>query len=83
MPLNPGLLKKLSQLYVANSSFTFNYRGKDVVVQTNDAGAAVRCFVGTLNEKGFIKGQRYNRVLKYNTSGAVIKDHWELKGPAS
>jgi hypothetical protein len=41
------------------------------------------CCSSGRSTKGKIKGQRYTRNLKRDKDGAVIKDHWDLKGKVS
>ena len=80
--MQPGedLLKKLSARFDPSSLVNFRFRGKDVVVKTDDQGNATLAFIGKMNDEGVIKGDRYNRKLIVNKDGSVLKDHWDYKG---
>ena len=80
--MQPGedLLKKLSARFEPSALVNFRFRGKDVVVKTDDQGNATLAFVGKMNDQGEVKGDRYNRKLIYNNDGSVLKDHWDYKG---
>jgi hypothetical protein len=39
--------------------------------------------MGEKDANGKIKGDRYARRLVQNEDGTIVKDHWELKGPAT
>jgi len=83
MKLSHELQKKLSRLYEPSSFIQMKFRGDDVGFKTDDKGNAVLLFIGKADKNGQIKGSRYKRVLKFDTKGNKIKDHWELKGKAS
>ena len=54
-----------------------------MVLKTNEKGNAIQMFIGKINEKGTIKGERYSRKMVYDKDSKLIKDHWERKGKAS
>jgi hypothetical protein len=83
MPLSDDLIKKLKRKFEPSTTTQFRYRTNDIVVQSNEEGQAIRMFIGKANEKGVIRGDRYNRTLKKDKEGNTIKDHWERKGRAS
>ncbi|MGC1240301.1 MAG: hypothetical protein WA874_01875 [Chryseosolibacter sp.] len=80
MKLSQSLLLKLSKKYDPSSMVGLKFRGKDVVVKTDADGNPVVLFIGKLDRSGSVKGERYTRTLKSDAPGAVIKDHWDLKG---
>jgi len=83
MNLSADLLKKLGRKYEPLTLVDFRYRNKDVAVQTDEEGNAIRMFIGKRNEEGMIKGDRYARKMIKDKNGAVIKDHWDRKGYAT
>jgi len=83
MTLSNDILKKLQRKFEPSSTTPFRYRSVDIVVQSDEQGNAIRIFVGKVNDKGVIKGDRYSRILKKDKEGNTIKDHWERKGKAS
>ena len=83
MSLSDDLIKKLNKKFEPSVTTQFRYRTNDIVVQSDNEGNAIRMFIGKADEGGTIKGDRYNRTLKKDREGKVIKDHWERKGRAS
>ena len=83
MNLSPDLLKKLGRKYEPLAMVDFRYRNKDVSVQTDEEGNAIRMFIGKRTEAGVIRGERYARKVVKDKSGLIIKDHWDRKGYAS
>jgi hypothetical protein len=83
MKLGDDLQKKLGKVYEPSAFIRMKFRGNDIAFKTDDKGNAVLLFLGKANAEGEIKGSRYARVLKYDTKGNKIKDHWELKGKAT
>lgn len=83
MKLAEALQNKLSKLYEPSALIQMKFRGNDISFKTDDKGNAVLLFIGKANTEGQIKGNRYTRVLKYDSKGNKIKDHWELKGKAT
>ena len=69
------LQKKLSKLYEPSSLVQMKFRGNDIAFKTDEKGNPVLLFMGTMNEEGRIKGNRYTRVLKFDAKGNKIKDH--------
>jgi hypothetical protein len=83
MKLAEALQNKLSKLYKPSALIQMKFRGNDISFKTDDKGNAILLFIGKANTEGQIKGSRYTRVLKYDSKGNKIKDHWELKGKAT
>lgn len=83
MNLSPELLKKLARKFEPTTMVNFRFGNKDVAVQTDEEGNAVKMFIGRKNADGIIRGDRYARKLIRDTSGKVLKDHWDRKGPAT
>jgi hypothetical protein len=83
MKLSDDLQKKLNKAYEPSSFIHMKFQGNDIGFKTDDKGNAILLFIGKVNADGQIKGSRYARVLKYDTKGNKIKDHWELKGKAT
>lgn len=61
---------------------SMRYKGNDLTFKTDSAGNPSVLFIGRMNENGLIRGERYVRTLKYDNSGKVTKDYWDLKGKA-
>ena len=80
MSLGADLQLKLRKKYEPSTVVHLTFRGNDLAIQTDAEGNAVVLFIGKLTADGKIKGQRYARTLKADTSGKIIKDHWDLKG---
>lgn len=79
MGLGYDLLKKLRTRYAVNALVDMKFKGLDIMFKTDDQGNPVTLFIGKkMNEK--IKGERYARTLITDSTGKVVKDHWDLKG---
>lgn len=83
MKLGDVLLKILNKKYAPSDIVELRFKAYDVIVKTDEEGAAIKAFIGKKNEAGVIKGDRYARTLKYDRDGKLIKDHWERKGYAT
>ena len=83
MHLRKPILKILNKKYERASFIECTFRKYDLAFKTDDQGNPILLFLGKKSSNGFIKGERYVRILRYDTSGKVIKDHWERKGEAS
>jgi len=83
MALSEHLQKKLQKRYEPSTLVEMTYKGNDVSFKTDEVGNPVLLFIGKRDESGLIRGERYARRLKKDDTGAVIKDHWELKGKAT
>ena len=83
MSLGDDLLKKINKKFEPSTKVALRYRSYDLLLITDKEGNAVQLFMGKENEQGIIKGDRYARTLKYDSEGALIKNHWERKGKAS
>jgi hypothetical protein len=80
MALGADLQLRLSKKYEPSTMIYMSFRGNDLAVQTDADGNPVVAFIGKLTPDGKVKGERYSRTLKADSSGRVIKDHWDLKG---
>jgi hypothetical protein len=83
MAIGVELEKKLKKKFEPSSMISMKFKNFDLMVRTNEDGDAVQLFIGKANAEGIIKGERYTRTLKHNSTGKLIKDHWEKKGKAS
>lgn len=83
MALSEALIKKLFAKFPAGELSDLRYRGNDLTVKADEAGNAILLFIGKRLDDGHIKGERYARRLLQDAQGAVIKDHWELKGKST
>ena len=83
MKLSGHLQHKLRKTYEGSSIISMQYKGTDIAFKTDKDGNPIQLFIGKKNEEGIIKGERYTRTLKRDGNGAIIKDHWELKGKAT
>ncbi|MDT3404890.1 hypothetical protein [Mucilaginibacter terrae] len=83
MELRKELLKILNKIYAPETMVEMPFKRYDLAFKTDQAGRPVLLFMGTKDEKGNIKGERFARTLKYDAAGIVIKDHWENKGSAT
>jgi hypothetical protein len=83
MTIGPELKKKLSKTYEPSSLINMEFKGNDLAFKTDTDGNPVLLFIGKRTESGNIRGERYSRTLKRDAGGAIIKDHWDLKGKAS
>jgi hypothetical protein len=80
MALGPDILKKINRKFEPRSTIQLKYRSYDLVLKTDDDGNAIMLFMGKLDADGVVRGERYTRVLKFNSDGSVLKDHWDRKG---
>jgi hypothetical protein len=62
---------------------SMRFRNFDLAIKTDEEGNAIQLFMGKANAEGIVKGERYTRTLKYDSTGKLIKDHWERKGKAT
>lgn len=76
MSLGDELVKKLKKKYEPASMVDMRFKKKDLSFKTDAEGNPVLLFIGSRNESGTIKGERYARTLKTDNEGNVIKDHW-------
>jgi hypothetical protein len=83
MELKEPVLKILSKQYEPSTMVETTFKRYDLAIKTDEYGRAVLLFMGTKDEKGNIKGERYARRLKVNDAGETVKDHWEHKGKAT
>lgn len=80
MKLSEDLQKKLTRKFEPSATINMRYKGNDIDLKTDAEGNAVQFFLRKMDNHGVVKGERYSRVLKYDKSGTIIKDHWDLKG---
>ncbi|WP_342645126.1 hypothetical protein [Mucilaginibacter sp. CSA2-8R] len=83
MKIGEELQKLLSKSYEPLTLIEMPFKRYDLAFKTDDAGRPILLFIGKKDEKGQIKGERFARRLQTGPDGAIIKDHWENKGPAS
>jgi hypothetical protein len=83
MKLGEPILKILAKTYEPLTLINQSFKGYDIAFKTDEDGNPILLFIGHMNEKGIIKGDRYARTLKKDRDGKIIKDHWERKGKAS
>jgi hypothetical protein len=80
MALGEHLQRKLGKRYEPSSTISMKYKRYDLTFKTDAEGNPVVLFIGIADASGNIKGERYTRILKADTNGVIIKDHWDLKG---
>lgn len=68
--------------YAPDSMIEMKFKGLDLMFKTDSDGNPVTLFIGKKTAEFKIKGERYSRTLIADADGAVIKDHWDLKGRA-
>lgn len=83
MKLSEELIKKLGKIYEPSTLHNMKFKGKDVAFKTDEEGRPILLFIGEMTDSGTIRGERYARRLAFDKTGAVLKDHWELKGKAT
>ena len=83
MALGPAILKMLARRYEPNSFVEKRFQRYDLGFKTDASGNAVLLFMGKKDAGGTIRGRRYARRLVTGADGAVIKDHWDDKGPVT
>jgi hypothetical protein len=83
MALSESLLKKISRKFEPSGWVSLRFGSRDISLQVDDEGNAIRMFIGKRNEEGIVKGERYARNLIRDCEGKIIKDHWDHKGKAS
>ncbi|WP_345248840.1 hypothetical protein [Nibrella saemangeumensis] len=80
MKIGEALQKKLAKKYEPSTMVSLKFNRYDVALKTDEEGNPILLFIGKADENGTIKGDRYTRRLVKDSSGAVIKDHWDYKG---
>lgn len=80
MKIGEQLQKILKKQYAPTTVITRMLGSKRATFKTDDQGNPVSVFVGTPDERGRIKGERFVRTLIRDEAGNVIKDHWDRKG---
>lgn len=83
MVLGEEILKILNKTYEPSVMVETTFKRYDLAFKTDEAGRPVLLFMGTKDETGKIKGERFARRLATNKDGEIIKDHWDNKGKAS
>lgn len=83
MKLGEDLQKRLRAKFEPGTMIESTYKGKDMAFKTDNEGNAVFLFIGKKNERGFVIGERFQRVLIKDKEGKIIKDHWDNKGKAT
>jgi hypothetical protein len=80
MKIGAELLKILSKTYAANEMISQRFGRYDLAFRTDEQGRPVLLFIGSADEEGKIKGERFARRLQTDKDGHIIKDHWDNKG---
>jgi hypothetical protein len=80
MKLGEPVLKLLSKVYEPSTMVEKTFGRYDMAFQTDREGRPVMLFMGSKQENGKIKGERFSRRLVFDESGKVIKDHWDNQG---
>ena len=83
MKLKERMLAELSKTYEPSTLIEKRFGRYDIAFKTDEVGRPVLLFMGSKDENGHIRGDRYARRLKFNDAGEVLKDHWEHKGKAT
>ena len=83
MILGEEILKILNKVYEPNTMVETTFKRYDLAFKTDEAGRPVLLFMGTKDETGKIKGERFARRIATNREGEIIKDHWDNKGKSS
>jgi hypothetical protein len=83
MVLGEEVLKILNKAYEPSTMVETKFKRYDMAFRTDEAGRAILLFIGTRDEAGKIKGERFARRLATDNEGKIIKDHWDNKGKAS
>lgn len=81
--LKEPILKIINKTYEPNSLVELKFKRYDLALKTDEHGRGIVLFMGEKDANGKIKGDRYARRLVQNEDGTIVKDHWELKGPAT
>lgn len=80
MKIGEKLLKRLSQKYSPEKLIHQKFERYDISFKTDHEGTPVLLFIGTRNENGQIRGERFVRVVVRAADGSILKDHWDNKG---
>lgn len=80
MKIGDKLLKVLNKKYEPDKMICRKFERYDIRFKTDQDGNPILLFIGKLMDTGLIKGSRFSRVLIRDTSGNLIKDHWDAKG---
>jgi hypothetical protein len=80
MKIGPELLKVLNKAYAPDELISQRFGRYDLTFKTDGKGNPVVLFIGTPDEHGQIKGERFARNLITDKDGRIVKDHWDNKG---
>jgi hypothetical protein len=80
MKIGEKLLKVLSKKYTPDQMINQKFERYDIGFKTDDEGNPILLFIGTLDQDGKIKGERFARRLVRDQNGGILKDHWDAKG---
>lgn len=83
MVLGEEILKILNKVYEPLTMVETKFKRYDMAFKTDEDGRPILLFIGTKDETGKIKGERFARRLASNDKGEIIKDHWDNKGRAT
>jgi hypothetical protein len=80
MKMGERLLKHLDKRYEPSTLITFRFGRYDVATKTDEEGNPFLVFIGQADERGIIKGDKFDRQLIKDDNGSVIRSHWDYKG---
>jgi hypothetical protein len=83
MVLGEEVLKILNKVYEPTTLIETTFKRYDMAFKTDEIGRPILLFMGTKDEAGKIKGERFARRIATDKDGNVIKDHWDNKGKAT
>lgn len=83
MVLGEDVLNILNKVYEPSTLVETRFKRYDMAFKTDETGRPVLLFIGTKDENGKIKGERFARRVVANREGETIKDHWDNKGKAT
>lgn len=81
--LKAPILKILGKTYEPLTLIQQRFGRYDIAFRTDEKGNPILLFIGSKDENGMIKGERYARRLLTKEGGTIIKDHWDHKGKAT
>jgi len=81
--LKAPIRKILGKTYQPLTLVELRFGRYDIAFRTDEKGNPILLFIGSKDENGKIKGERYARRLLLGENGTTIKYHWEHKGKAT
>jgi hypothetical protein len=80
MKLGKDVYKVLEKTYEPDTVIERKMGRYHLAFKTDNFGRAILLFVGKADDHGKIKGERFARRLVTDSTGKVIKDHWDNMG---